>query len=147
MKKLLFCLVAVATIAFVSCKKEKVNPAADFVGEYTVTATVHAQIPILGPIDQDLDAMDASITLNGDEGNVNITMAGQSTTGVVTEAGMTIQPIVISQEVMGTSVDVTISFPTIAKPVGGTTSWTSTITANISGFPVTGTADMTATRK
>ncbi|MBP5190563.1 MAG: hypothetical protein J6031_06570 [Bacteroidales bacterium] len=146
MKKLLLCLVAFATIAFVSCKKEK-NPAEDFVGNYTVTATVHAQIPVLGAIDQDLDAMDASIALNGEEGNVTVSMAGQTTTGNVTEAGMTLQPIVTTQTIMGTNVEVTITFPVISKPVNGVSSWTSNITASINGIPLSGTADMTATRK
>lgn len=147
MKKLLFCLVAIATIAFTSCKKEKANPAEDFVGNYTVSATFHAQVPVLGNLDQPLNDMDASITLNGDEGAVNVTMAGKTTTGNVTEAGMTVQSIVISQTIMGATVDVTVTFPTIAKPVNGTTSWVSGITASLNGIALNGTADMKAVKK
>ncbi|MCR4931458.1 MAG: hypothetical protein K5918_03355 [Bacteroidales bacterium] len=146
MKKLLLCFVAIATMAAVSCKKET-NPAEDFVGNYTVKTSAHLTIPVIGNMDQDLDDMDCTIALKGEEGDVTITMAGETTTGHVTEAGMTVQPLVTTQEIMGQPVDITVNFPTIPKPVNGTTSWQSTLTASVSGISINGTADMTATKK
>ncbi len=133
-------------MAAVSCKKET-NPAEDFVGNYAVKTTAHLTVPVLGNLDQELDEMDCTIALNGEEGDVTITMAGETSTGHVTEEGMTVQPIATTQEVMGQPVKINVNFPTIAKPVNGTTSWQATLTATISGVPITGTADMVATKK
>ncbi len=153
MKKLLFSLIAVALLTCTACKKE--NPAEKYVGNYNVATTIHMtySIPLLGEqtYDQTLDDMNCFISLNGEEGDVNIVMGDIATTGTVDETGLHANPATTSLKVMEMPVDVKFTFPTIAAPVNGTTSWRADVSAtiSISGFSVnaTGTADQVATLK
>ncbi len=152
MRKILVCMIALATLACTACKK---NPAEEFEGEYTVTGTAHAtySVPLIGEqtMEQELDTMDCTIALSGDDGDVIVTMGGTSTTGTVDEDGMHLQPAQTEVEVMNIPIDVTFTFPTIKAPVDGKTSWTSTLSAEttVQGVTITvnGTADQTAVRK
>jgi len=156
MKKILFILLCLSAISFTSCSKddddnsaqqEQVNPATEFVGKYIVSTEAHLQIPIVGNIDLPWQDMDATIALKGNNGDVTVSMAGQTTTGYVNDSGLHIDPIIVNQQIMSMQLDVTVTFPVIHKPVNGTTSWTATLSASSSYGSVTGTADMTAVKQ
>ena len=154
MKRIFLCLMAVAMIAFVSCKKDKeeeqqsqVNPAKEFVGDYIVSTQAHLQIPVLGSQDIPLSDMDASIVLDGDKGDVKLTMSGQTTTGYVNDKGLHVDPIILNENIMSVPMTITVTFPVISKPVNGVTSWTATLSATSSYGNITGTADMTAVKQ
>ncbi len=119
-----------------------------FVGEYDVVANAtFNNIPVIGTYSTQLPVMDAVIEKTGNGNEVTVTMAGQTRNGYVNSSGLHIDPIVINQTIVSYNVAVTFAFPTISAPVNGTTSWTSTLSANIAGVGITGTADMTATKK
>lgn len=149
MKKFFFCLVALATMALVSCQdKDETGPADAFVGNYSVTteATFH-NVPVIGDYSQTISDMDATIEKTGDGNDVKVTMSNQSTVGYVNSAGLHVDPIVITWSIMNTDVDVTVTFPVIKAPVDGTTSWVSNIQATVMGVGIAGTANMTAVKK
>lgn len=127
---------------------QKPSYADAFVGEYTVSsvATLY-DIPILGTTTQELPDMDATIEKDGDNGEVILTMSGQTTTGYVNQAGLHVDPLIINQEISGYNVSITIAFPTISAPVNGVTSWEANISTSLAGIAVSGVAQMTATRK
>jgi len=152
MKKLIVCFVALAMLGLSSCKKddpepEPYNPATEFVGAYTVSTEAHLQVPVLGAMDMPLSDMDAEIVLNGNNGEVNVTMSGQTTTGYVNSTGMHLDPIILNETIYNMDVAITVTFPVIPKPVDGVTSWVATLSAVASVGTITGTADMTAVRK
>lgn len=153
MKRIILCLMAVAMIAFVSCKKDKedqqnqVNYAEEFAGNYTVSTIAHLQIPVLGSQDIPLSDMDASIVLEGDKGDVKLTMSGQTTTGYVNDKGLHVDPLILNETIMSVPMTITVTFPVISKPVNGVTSWTATLSATSSYGNITGTADMTAVKQ
>ena len=153
MKRIILCLMAVAMIAFVSCKKDKedqqnqVNYAEEFAGNYTVSTIAHLQIPVLGSQDIPLSDMDASIVLDGDKGDVKLTLAGQTTNGYVNAKGLHVDPIMINETIMNIPMTINVTFPVISKPVNGVSSWTATLAANSSYGNITGTADMTAVKQ
>lgn len=153
MKKVIFSLIAMALLTCTACKKE--NPAEEYAGNYSVATTIHMtySLPIIGEqnYDQELDLMDCTISLNGDEGDVNIVMGDITTTGTVDETGLHANPATTTLTVMEMPVDVTFTFPTIAAPVNGVTSWTADVNAtfSMSGISInaSGTADQVATKK
>ena len=153
MKKFFFGLMAIAVLACTACKKE--NPAEQFAGNYDVATTVHLSFlnPLTGQnqtLDQELDVMNTTITLNGDEGAVNVTMGDITTTGTADEAGLHLQPTTATITVMEMPVSINLTFPTIAAPVNGVTSWVANVTASVNiGVSITanGTADQVATKK
>jgi len=153
MKKVIFSLIAMALLTCTACKKE--NPAEAYAGNYGVATTIHMtySIPIIGEqtYDRELDEMNCTISLNGDEGDVNIVMGDITTTGTVDESGLHAQPATTTLTVMDMPVDVTFTFPTIAAPTNGVTSWTADVNATftMSGISINavGTANQVATMK
>lgn len=149
MKKILFCLVALTSMALYSCGKDDDSNLADkFVGEYDVTAeaTLH-NIPMLGDYSQTLDNLTCTIVKDGDEGDVILSMADRSSTGYVDKKGLHVEPIVVSETLMGASVDITVTFPVISEPVNGTMTWVSPISASLMGVAINGEANVTAIKK
>ena len=149
MKKLMLLMAAVATMAFASCggDDDESTLSKEFVGEYTVSTTVHmTNIPMVGDYDQTIPEMDASIVSTGGE-EVSVTMGGKTTTGYVTSSGLHVDPIVVSQTFLNMAMDVQFTFPVIKAPVDGKTSWTSNLSASVSGVGISGTADMVAVKK
>ncbi len=148
LKKLLFCCVAVATMALVACGDEKENPAEVYAGTYTITGMAHLNgIPVVGSYDTDIPETEATIALADENGNVTVTMGDYSTTGYVNEAGLHLDPIIVNTNILNTDVSVTGTFPVVPAPVDGVTSCTATLTVSIMGVTVNGTADITAKKK
>lgn len=150
MKKVLISILASVALVFcVSCKKDKVNPADDFVGSYTVKTVVHFNnVPLIGEYDQAIEDMEVVIAKVGDDGDVSVTMAGQQQTGHVTSNGLRLEPVTIPWSILGVaSLNVDVTFPIIEKPVQGSTSWKSDISTTIYSQTISGTADMVATMK
>ena len=125
----------------------QVNYAEEFAGNYTVSTIAHLQIPVLGSQDIPLSDMDASIVLDGDKGDVKLTLAGQTTNGYVNDKGLHVDPIMINETIMNIPMTINVTFPVISKPVNGVSSWTATLAANSSYGNITGTADMTAVKQ
>lgn len=149
MKKILFCLVALTSMALYSCGKDDDSNLADkFVGEYDVTAeaTLH-NIPMMGDYSQTLDNLTCTIAKDGEEGDVILTMADRSTTGYVDKKGLHVESMVITETLMGANVDITVTFPVISEPVNGTIHWVSPISASVMGVSISGEADVTAIKK
>ena len=118
-----------------------------FVGEYSVTTyATFNNIPIVGTYSMDFPTMTATIVKTGSGNEVAVTMAGQTRPGYANSTGLHVEPIVVNQTILTTTVAVTVTFPTISAPVNGTTSWTSTLSASFSGVGINGTAEMTATK-
>ena len=135
-------------VAYVATFQQDASLADAFVGEYTLTGdATFNNVPMIGTYSMDLTPMDATIEKMGSSNEVVMTVAGQTTTGYVNSTGLHVDPVVVNQTIMTYTVAVTVTFPPISAPVNGTTSWTSTLNANISGIGITGTADMTATKK
>ncbi len=119
-----------------------------FVGEYSVTTNAtFNNIPIVGTYSMDFPTMTATIVKTGSGNEVEVTMAGQTRPGYANSTGLHVEPIVVNQTILTSTVAVTVTFPTISAPVNGTTSWTSTLSASFSGVGINGTAEMTATKK
>ena len=119
-----------------------------FVGEYTVegSGTLN-NIPVIGTYTLDIPATDATIAKVGNSNAVELTMAGQTVSGYVDASGLHVDPIVINQTIATFNVSINVSFPTIVPPLNGQMSWVSTLSASLSGVPITGTADLVATKK
>lgn len=135
-------------VSYVANFQQDASLADAFVGEYTVDAyATFNNIPMVGTYSMEFPAMDATIEKIGSTNEVAVTMAGQTQTGYVNSQGLHVEPIVVNQTIISYNVAVTVTFPTISAPVNGTTSWVSTLNTSIAGIGITGTADMTATRK
>lgn len=150
MKKLILCLLAFSFLTFVSCKKdEPVNPAAEFVGDYTVSGTLTLNLPSVvgGTQSMPIPNTDLTIALKEDKGDVTLTVGENSYNGYVTETGLHIDPIVVNYPIMQTNIDMTVTIPTVEKPVNGKTSFQAAVSATASGITITGTADVVATKK
>ena len=156
MKKIVLCIVAMALLACTACKK---NPAEEFEGNYSVTTTVHLSynLPVVGDqnYDRDMGTQDATIALDGDEGNVIVTLDNMTATGYVDEDGMHLNASKTTMEVdvLGVAIPVEVNFtyPTIKAPVNGKMSWKSDLDAVISyngvSLSASGTADHVAVKK
>ena len=149
MKKVLFCLVAVAAFAFASCGDDtKENPADAYAGTYTITGMAHLNgVPVIGTYDTQIPESEVTITPDGETGNVTITMNGTTATGYVNESGMHIDPVIVNTNILSTDVEITVAIPVIGAPVDGVITTTANLTATIMGMAITGTADITATKK
>lgn len=135
-------------VTYVATFVQESSLADAFVGEYTVTAdATFNNIPVIGTYSTELPPMDATIEKAGSGNDVFITMSGQTVNGYVNSQGLHIDPIVTNQNIMNYDVAITVTFPIISAPVNGEMSWVSTLSANVAGVGVTGTADMTAIRK
>ena len=135
-------------VTYIATFQQDASLADAFVGEYTLTGdATFNNVPMIGTYSMDLTPMDATIERTGSGNEVSVTISGQSTTGYVNSTGLHIDPVVINETLMSYSVAITVTFPPISAPVNGTTSWISTLSANISGIGISGTANMTATRK
>ena len=153
MKKIILCLLAFSFLAFVSCKKEEnspevVNPAKEFVGDYTISGTLNLNLPTaLGGTQQiPVQERELSIALNGNEGDVIITSGQYSVDGYVRNDGLHVDPVVVQYPFMSSNIDLTLTIPTVKKPVNGTTSCIASVVATVSGITITGTADITVTK-
>ena len=141
-------ITVVGDATYTATFKAKTTPADDFIGEYTVSSVVTlVDVPVAGTITQALPDMDAVIEKKGENGGVTMTMSGQTAEGYVNEAGLHVDPMIINQTISGYSLSVTIVFPVISAPVDGETSWQAVINTSLAGMSISGTADMTATRK
>lgn len=164
MKRLFLCLLALSLLTFVSCKKDKeeskpveqvqVNPAKVFVGDYIAYGSITINIPqalvnLVGTdtYQQPIDEMNLNIALNGDKGDVKITVGDYSTEGYVNESGLHVDPIMINYPIMNTEVQFTATIPVIEKPVEGVVSSQASLVATAMGFSITGTADMVAVKQ
>ena len=123
------------------------NPAEDFVGAYTIQATAHATLPVVGNFNYPFDDSEAIINLLGDEGDVTITMMGQTETAHVTSSGMIVEPMVIPIPFNGNTYQFTATFPTIPAPVNGVSQFTVQISATTQFGTIPGTIDVIATRQ
>ena len=149
MKKLVICLITILAVFFSACKeKEKpVNYADAFVGNYDVSAEATLNIPILGTYPLSIPASDGVIVKDGDEGDVIITMMGQTVSGFARKDGLHVDPFIVNQEIAGYNLAMTVATPVIAPPVDGVITCTANISASIVLGTVTGTADITAVKK
>ena len=135
-------------VTYVANFQQDASLADAFVGEYTVTGdAVFNNVPVVGTYEMEFPAMDATIEKTGSGSDVLLTMGGQTVSGYVNSSGLHVEPVIINQTIMSYNVAITVAFPPISAPVNGSTSWTSTLSANVAGIGVTGTADMTATQK
>ena len=128
------------------------SPADDFVGDYLLNGTLTLNIPtelasFLGDNQsQDITDREVSVERVGDNGDVSITMDGNSYEGYVNNSGLHIDPIIINYPLGQTSLTATLTIPVISKPVDGSTSCQATLIATVYGIAITGTADIVATR-
>ena len=128
-------------------KVKEVNPAEEFAGTYDVSAVAHATLPIVGEIDIPINDNEAVITLNGDEGDVSITVGTISTAGHVSSSGMNVDPVSVPLTYGAITVQLNASFPLISKPVDGVTTFTAQLSGTYAGQTIAGTADITATKR
>lgn len=124
------------------------SPADDFVGDYLLNGTLTLSLPDMlgGTQTQDITDVPISIERNGDNGDVKIIMGDAEHDGYVNNSGLHIDPVVINYTLGQFTVALTVTIPTISKPVNGSTSCTAAITASAYGLTITGTADVEATK-
>ena len=147
MKKVLFCLSIMTLLFCSSCKKdEKTNYADAFVGNYDVWVEANFNVPIMGSVPYDF-SNEGTIEKNGDEGDVTITMMDQTVNGYVRADGLHIEPIVMTENIAGYDMNVTVTVPVIAPPVDGVITASANMMASVAIGVVNGTADITAIKK
>lgn len=138
-KSLIICLVAACGLMFGSCSKD--NSAEDFVGTYNVIITPTLTVSTLGNISVPMDPITTTCTiaLDGDDGDVNVTMNGTTFHGTADENGLQLDNNsysgVIASIATYTNISYTVNFthPVIGAPVAGVMTWTA---------PTTGTASV-----
>lgn len=124
------------------------NPADDFVGDYMLNGTLTINLPemIGGTQTQPINDIEISIERNGNTGDVKILMGSESYDGYVNNSGLHVDPIVINYPMGQSSLALTVTIPTISKPVNGETTCQASIMTTVSGITITGLADVVATK-
>ena len=146
MKKLILCLFAISTLAFVSCKKDK-DYAKDWVGNYSVVANIHVDnLPVVGSIDRQM-TYDGKVEATG-ENAVKLTIGEYTTVGTVDGSGLHVDPATVEYPITaGVVAQVKVECPVIPPLQNGHTSAQAKLTASVMGMSVGGTADIDITKK
>ena len=150
MRKILVCLLVMATFAMVACHKEEEKApdyAADFIGNYSVTVNAVLNVPVLGEVTLPIDNMEVTVTRGVGDNEVKMSAMNQTLDGYCNASGLHLDPFVSNTSIMGTSVSVTVTMPTVPAPVNGQVNGTAMLSATVSGYSVTGTATYTGVKQ
>ena len=150
MKKLLICMFALATFAMVACgdqEDETPDYAAKFVGTYDVTVNAVLNIPMYGEVEIPMNDMEAVVARKATANEVTMTAMNQTLNGYCNESGLHLDPFAVNSDIMGISMSITVTIPTVAAPTSSTITGTAALAATVMGASVTGNANYTAVKR
>ncbi|MBO4306790.1 MAG: hypothetical protein J5848_00560 [Bacteroidales bacterium] len=156
MRRLLLSVFVLSTLLFCACHKEEEkpveqpvdnNPANAFVGEYDVDVEATLILPIIGEYPLSMPDMDGSIVKVGDDGDVRVTLFGQTQDAYVRNDGMHVDPFIMNQDISGMTLAITVAMPVVKAPVDGVITTTAILSGTTSLGAINGTADIVAVRR